>query len=84
MSRRRDVIPHIDRFHGVMFSGDEGIVKPDPRLYQALMDRYGLRFGECFFVEDRADNLQAARDAGWRVHPFAGDADALKKEIDTL
>ncbi len=84
MSRRRDMIPHGERFAGIMFSADEGMVKPDPRLYQRLMDRYGLKPGECFFVEDRENNLQAAQALGWRVHPFTGDTQALRKELDTL
>lgn len=84
MSRRRDVIPHIGRFSGVMFSGDEGMVKPDHRLYERLMARYGLKPGECFFVEDREDNLQAAAALGWRVHRFTGDAAALQSELETL
>jgi putative hydrolase of the HAD superfamily len=84
MSRRRDIIPHVERFHGVMFSADEGIVKPDPRLYRRLMERYGLKPEECFFVEDRADNLQTAEALGWRTYPFTGDAQALRRALETL
>ena len=84
MSRRRDFIPHIDRFHGVMFSAEEGLVKPDPRLYGRLMDTYGLQPEECFFVEDRDDNLLAAAQIGWRTHQFTGDAEALQTELDAL
>jgi len=84
MSRRRDILPHVGRFDGIMFSADKGMVKPDPRLYQLLMKRYGLKPEECFFVEDRADNLRAAEALGWRTHPFAGDAQALKRELDAL
>lgn len=84
MSRRRDVVPHVGRFHGVMFSSEEGLVKPDPLLYARLMEKYGLRPEECFFVEDREDNLLAAEAAGWRIHRFAGDTQALQREIDTL
>ncbi len=84
MSRRRDVIPHIDRFCGVMFSGDEGMAKPDPRLYQRLMARYGLKAGECLFVEDWEANLQTAISLGWHIHRFTGDAGALQRELEQL
>lgn len=84
MSRRRDLIPHVERFHGVMFSADEGLVKPDPRLYERLQERYGLKPAECFFVEDREDNLLAAAALGWRTHRFLGDVEALKAELHTL
>jgi putative hydrolase of the HAD superfamily len=84
MRRRLDFLPHIRRFHGVMLSSEEGIVKPDPRLYARLMEKYNLKPEECFFVEDREDNLQAAQAAGWRIHPFAGDVRALQTELDDL
>ena len=84
MSRRRDVIPHIGRFHGVMFSGDEGFVKPDPRLYQQLEKRYELKPEECLFIDDREDNVQAAAAQGWRTHRFTGDVEALKTVLGTL
>ena len=84
LSRRRDFIPCLERFHGVMFSADEGLVKPDPRLYGRLMERYGLKPDECFFIEDREDNLQAAAALGWRTHRFLGDVQALKDELAEL
>ena len=84
MSRRRDVIPYIERFHGVMFSGDEGMVKPDPRLYERLMARYGLQAEECLFIEDRENNLAAAAALGWHTHRFTGDIQALQSELDAL
>lgn len=84
LSRRRDFIPCLERFHGVMFSADEGLVKPDPRMYGRLMERYGLKPGECFFIEDREDNLQAAAALGWRTHRFLGDVQALKDELAEL
>jgi putative hydrolase of the HAD superfamily len=84
LSRRQDYIPYLERFHGVMFSADEGLVKPDPRLYGRLMERYGLKPDECFFIEDREDNLQAAAALGWRTHRFLGDVQALKDALATL
>ena len=84
MSRRRAFIPHIGRFRGVMFSADEGLVKPDPRLFQRLMARYDLKPDECFFIDDSELNVQAAEALGWRTHRFTGDVDALKAELSAL
>ena len=59
-----DVIPHIERFHGVMFSGDEGVVKPDSRLYGRLGTAlWAETRTSAFFIEDRDDNLQRRRRA---------------------
>jgi putative hydrolase of the HAD superfamily len=84
MSRKRDCIPHIARFHGVIFSGDEGVVKPDPRIYKRLMERYALKPEECLFIEDRENNLLAAAKLGWQTHPFTGDVQALQDALDAL
>ena len=81
MSRRRDCIPHIARFHGVMFSGDEGFVKPDPRLYHRLMERYALKPEECFFIDDLKANVKAARKLGIRSHHFKNNVEKLKKDL---
>ena len=45
-------------------SGEEGVTKPDLRIYQILLDRYGLKAEECLFVDDRLENVEAARALG--------------------
>jgi putative hydrolase of the HAD superfamily len=84
MSRRRAFIPHIERFHGVMFSADEGLVKPDPRLFQRLMERYDLKPEECFFIDDNEQNVNAAGALGWQTYRFTGDVAALRQALTRL
>ena len=47
-------------FDGGVASCEVKVNKPDPRIYQALLDKYHLRADECIFIDDRADNLVAA------------------------
>ena len=54
---RFDILQMIDRY---VVSGAEGMVKPDPRLFQVLLDRYGLKAEECTFIDDNPDNVAAA------------------------
>lgn len=84
MRRRQDVIAHISRFHGVLFSSQEGIVKPDHRLYRQLETRFGLQPDECLFIDDRDNNVQAAIACGWQAYRFNGDVLALERLLDTL
>lgn len=60
-------------FDGLLISGDEGMLKPDARIYALLLERYGLRPAATVFVDDHADNVAAARDAGlvgiWYTSP---------------
>ena len=50
----------LDRFDGGVASCEVKINKPDPRIYQALLDKYQLKADECIFIDDRADNIKAA------------------------
>ena len=62
----------LDRFDGGVASCEVHINKPDPRIYQALLDKYGLKASECVFIDDRLENVQAAF-ALLRGHPDEGE-----------
>ena len=47
-------------FDGGIASCEVHINKPDPRIYQALLDKYQLKASECVFIDDRRENVQAA------------------------
>ena len=52
-------------FDGGVASCEVHINKPDPRIYQALLDKYGLKASESVFIDDRQDNVQAAFELGF-------------------
>ena len=84
MSRRRELIPHAGRFHGMMFSADEGLVKPDPRLYVRFTELHDLKPEECFFIDDSEQNVNAAQALGWQAYRFTGDITALRQALARL
>ena len=55
-------------FDGGVASCEVHINKPDPRIYQALLDKYHLRADECIFIDDRAENLVAASALGFGIY----------------
>jgi 2-haloacid dehalogenase len=58
---------------GMVVSGEEKIVKPDPRLYRILLERYGMEAGESLFVDDNCANIETAQRLGFRtVHLTEG------------
>ena len=71
------ILQMIDRY---VVSGAEGYVKPDARLFQILLDRYGLKSEECIFVDDNPDNVAAASGMGMQGILFTG-ADVLRKQL---
>jgi epoxide hydrolase-like predicted phosphatase len=58
----RDRFPEL--FDGVVISGEEGIRKPDPRIYALGAERIGLAPDQVVFVDDLRGNLKPARELG--------------------
>ena len=59
-----------ERFSGMVISGAEGMKKPDPRIYALLTERFGLAPARTLFIDDRRDNTEAAKAAGWQAVQF--------------
>lgn len=73
---RFGILQMIDRY---VVSGAEGLVKPDARLFQVLLDRYGLKAEDCIFIDDNPDNVDAARRLGMEGIAFQGAEDLREK-----
>lgn len=54
----------LEAFDVVVLSQTLGIRKPDPRMYQAALDRVELPPTRCVFVDDLGGNLKPARALG--------------------
>lgn len=65
---------------GIVVSGDEKIVKPDPKLYYILLDRYDLNPEETLFIDDNAQNIETARLLGFHTIHFTPDVN-LEAEL---
>ena len=40
------------------------LVKPDREIYECLLKTYDLKAEECVFLDDRKENVEAARNIG--------------------
>ena len=81
--RRTDVYALFD---GEVVSCEEGTVKPEPRIYRILLDRYWLDPAETLFIDDRAANIAAAREAGidgflFDPHDPEASCEALRQRL---
>ena len=79
----RPTAPIFGRFIDCVISGEERCAKPHAAIYAVLEQRSGLAGRDLFFVDDRADNIAAARSRGWHGHVFTG-APALERELSAL
>jgi putative hydrolase of the HAD superfamily len=58
----RTLFPEL--FDGVVISGDVGVRKPDPRIYELGAEAVNLPPWACVFVDDLPGNLKPARELG--------------------
>ena len=64
---------------GGVFSCYVQLIKPDPEIYRTLLEKYGLQAEECLFIDDREDNVVAARELGMQAIRFENYAQAREE-----
>lgn len=72
--------PVIDRLEDVLVSGREGVAKPDPAIYNLLIERFDLEPARTVFIDDTIVNVEAAARAGLVALHFT-DAATLRDEL---
>lgn len=75
--------PFLASFEAVIVSGDVRLVKPDPAIFQLLIDRYRVEPARTVFVDDTAVNVETAAQLGFRAIRFT-DGPALRRELESL
>lgn len=70
-------IPIFPLLDGCIVSADEKMVKPSPAIYQLLCSRYHLQPEECYFIDDRMENVQAAQQCGMSGYCYQMDTERL-------
>ena len=54
-----------DLLDDMVISGEVGHVKPDPEIFQILLDRIGRPARECLFIDDAQANIHQAEKMGF-------------------
>ena len=58
---------HLDRHvDQIINSAEEGVIKPDEKIYRIAMTRLDTKPGQTLFIDDYYDNVQAAKKLGMR------------------
>jgi putative hydrolase of the HAD superfamily len=66
-----------------LVSAQLGVRKPDGAIYRLALERFGAESSDAFFVDDSAENVEGARDAGLHAHLFT-TPEALDAAITTF
>ncbi|WP_459204525.1 HAD family hydrolase (plasmid) [Ralstonia pseudosolanacearum] len=78
-----DRFPFLCWFEGIVVSGRERIMKPDPAIFRLLIERYHLRPVTTAFVDDSTRNVDAANREGLLGIHFKGP-DELRTQLRAL
>ena len=70
-------------FDGIVVSGEEGVIKPDPRIFRILLDRYDIPAHAAVFIDDNPANADAATNLGIHGIHFRSAAE-LRRELVAL
>lgn len=57
--------PFLELFDGLVISGREGVVKPDPAIFRVMCDRYGFEPHAAVFIDDSGANIATAASLGF-------------------
>jgi epoxide hydrolase-like predicted phosphatase len=82
-TRRYDREQLAELFDGVVISGDVGIRKPDPQIYELGAQRIGLPPSDCVFVDDLPFNLKPAAELGMTTVHHVSDSKTIA-ELEVL
>lgn len=69
----KEKLTFIEEFDGGIFSWREKCLKPQPQIYELLLERYQIHPEQAVFFDDRADNVAAAIALGIQGVVFTSD-----------
>ena len=67
-----------------IFSAEVGLAKPDPRFYQLILDKLGVKADEAVFVDDFIENVAGARALGIKAVHFKNSQQARQAVLEEL
>jgi FMN phosphatase YigB (HAD superfamily) len=71
-------------FDGIVYSAPIKMLKPNPEIYEFILNKYSLNPKECLFVDDLKENLAGAARFGIKTFLFNDNLDELKQYVLTL
>ena len=73
----------LQRFAGILVSGEEKLIKPDPRIYALLLQRFAIQPETALFIDDNPANVAGAQAAGMQAVRFHSP-EQLRSEMVAL
>jgi 2-haloacid dehalogenase len=72
-----------DLLDDIVISGEVGYVKPEPEIYQIMLEKIGRPAHECLFIDDSLTNISRAQEMGIQTIHFQS-AEQLEADLEGL
>lgn len=74
---------NLKEFDYVWLSFELGLRKPDERIYKVVEEQCKIKPNNIMFIDDREDNIEAARNRGWNTCNATGhELDKIKESVN--
>lgn len=71
----------VKEFDGLLFSAPYKMAKPEPVFYHKLFDTWNLNPSECFFLDDKKENIDAGIQLGMQGLVFKNNIEEARSLI---
>ena len=78
----RENLGYADVFDVLFYSCDLGVAKPDPAYFRTAVERLGTLPGRTLLLDDNADNIAGAKEAGLAAELFMPEGSRV--ELDRI
>ena len=79
----KDDYDFLNKFDGMIISGEEKLVKPDEEIYKLAIKRFSLIPEETIFIDDRIENINSAKLLDFKTIHLT-DPKKIKEKIEKL
>ena len=73
----------LKHFEGILVSGEEKTIKPFPKIYEILLERYQINPVVSVFIDDNVENVEVAKKFGIKGIHFKS-TQQLREELTNL
>jgi epoxide hydrolase-like predicted phosphatase len=72
-----------DAFHHLFISSEIGLMKPNPEIYELVLERIGFEANQTVFIDDFIENVKGAKEVGMHGILFESP-EQVKRELNEL
>ena len=73
--------PFLKKFDGLLISGEEKLIKPDPAIYKLAIKKFKLIPNDTLFIDDKLSNIEAAQNLNFKTLHLV-DPKTIYEEIE--